>query len=122
MSSPMHDSRSFAKPITGGFQPMRLLLVVLAALLLVSFASNWYAAQVSLPRYCQDPDLALQRLAAINSENGPDDDKSRRDYMVAAKLEFLVPRAADESIDAYLLRLRHRLKEQCHPEYKASQI
>ena len=99
--------------ITPVFQPVRLVLVALIILLLVFYASRWYAEQVSLPRYCQQPELVLQRLAAINSESSPAGDNSRRDYIVAAKLEFLVPARADESVDAYLLRLKAQLEENC---------
>jgi len=99
--------------ITPTFQPVRLVLVVLGILLSVFYASRWYVAQVSLPRYCQQPELVLQRLAAINTESRPAGDKSRRDYIVAAKLEFLVPARADESMDAYLLRLEALLEENC---------
>ena len=99
--------------ITPTFQPVRLVLVVFGILLLIFYANLWYAAQVSLPRYCQQPGLVLQRLAAIDSENRPAGDKSRRDYIVAAKLEFLVPARADEPMDAYLLRLRALLEENC---------
>lgn len=109
----MHDEPAPAERVGPGFRPVRLVLVVLAALLLVSFASNWYAGQVSLPRYCQQPELALQRLAAIISENRPLGAESRREYMVAAKLEFLVPRVSDEPLEAYLQRVRHQLAQQC---------
>jgi hypothetical protein len=96
-----------------GFRPVRLVLFVLAALLFVSFASHWYAGEVSLSRYCEQPELALQRLAAVMSENRPAGEWARRDYVVAAKLEFLLPRTADESPDAYLERVRRRLEQQC---------
>jgi len=95
------------------FHPVRLVLVVFGILLLVFYASRWYVAQVSLPRYCQQPELVLQRLAAINTESRPAGDKSRRDYIVAAKLEFLVPARADEPIETYLQRLRLQLEEKC---------
>jgi hypothetical protein len=110
----MHDKPALAEPTGPGFHPVPLVLVVLAALLLVSFAGNWYAGQVSLPRYCQQLEVVLPRLAAIITENRPAGEQALRDYVVAAKLEFLVPRAADESLDAYLLRLRRRLEQQCH--------
>ena len=95
------------------FQPLRLVLVALSALLLVSFASRWYAGQVSLPRYCEQPEVVLQRLAAVITENTPAGDGARRDYIVAAKLEFLVPPSADEPSDAYLRRVRRLLERQC---------
>ncbi len=89
------------------------MLVVLTVLLLISFASRWYATQVSLPRYCQQPEQVLQRIQAIITEKKPAGDGARRDYIVAAKLKFLIPSTADEPLDAYLLRLRNRLEEEC---------
>jgi hypothetical protein len=96
-----------------GFRPVPLVLVALAALLLVSLASRWYAGQVSLPRYCEQSELVLQRLAAVMSETRPAGEGARLDYIVAAKLEFLVPPTADEPLDAYLQRVRRRLEQQC---------
>lgn len=100
-------------PIPSAFRPVRLMLVVLGILLLVFYANRWYAVQVSLPRYCQQTELVLQRLAAINTDRRPAGDLPRRDYIVAAKLEFLIPARADETDDAYLLRLRRQLEEKC---------
>jgi hypothetical protein len=113
MSAPMPDQPAPAEPMGAEFRPVRVVLVVFAALLLVSFASHWYAGEVSLPRYCQQPELALQRLAAVITENRPAGEEARLDYIVAAKLEFLVPPTADEPLDAYLQRVRRRLERQC---------
>ena len=55
----------------------------------------------------------LQHLAAINTEDRPAGDSSRRNFIVAAKLEFLLPRMADEPVDAYIVRLRSRLEQEC---------
>ena len=109
----MQEKPALAEPTGLGFHPARLVLIVLAALLLVSLASNWYAGEVSLPRYCQQLEIVLQRLEAIDTENRPAGELALRDYIVAAKLEFIVPRTSNESLDAYLLRLRHRLEQQC---------
>ena len=109
----MQDAPALAEQIGPGFRPVRLVLVVLVMMLLVSLAGNWYAERVSLPRYCQDPELALQRLAAVITENRPAREGAPRDYMVSAKLEFLVPRTADEPHEEYLQRLRLRLEQQC---------
>ena len=95
------------------FHPFRLVLVTLVALLAVFQASDWYAGQVSLPRYCNQQELMLQHLASINTRSRPAGDDSRRDFVVAAKLEFLLPRMADEPLDAYMRRLEKRLEEQC---------
>jgi len=108
------SDRTAPAPSKGpGFQPVPLVLAALALLLLVSFESQWYAGQVSLPRYCEQPELALQRLAAILSEARPAGEGARRDFVLAAKLEFLVPAASDEPPDAYLRRVRRLLEQQC---------
>lgn len=95
------------------FKPVRLVLAVFTLLLLVSFAAHWYANEVSMSRYCQQPELALQRLSAVITQNRPAGDGARRNYIVAAKLEFLLPRGTDEPLQAYLLRLRGYLEEHC---------
>lgn len=109
----MTDTPSSVEFVAPAFKPVRLILVVFAVLLLIFYASDWYAAQVSLPRYCQQPELVLQRLAAINTENRPAGDRARRDYIVVAKLEFLLPARSDEKVDDYLLRLKTLLEEKC---------
>ena len=109
----MQHASALAEQIGPGFRPLRLVLVVLVMMLLVSLAGNWYAERVSLLRYCQDPELALQHLAAVITENRPAGEGAHRDYMVSAKLEFLVPRTADEPLEEYLQRLRLRLEQQC---------
>jgi len=38
---------------------------------------------------------------------------SARPYLVAAKLLYLVPQAEDETVDAYLIRLRGRIDANC---------
>ena len=98
---------------TSAFKPVRLVLVVFTLLLLVSFAAHWYAEQVSMSRYCQQPEVTLKRLTAVITENRPAGDGARRDYIVAAKLEFLLPRGTDEPLEAYLLRLHRHLGEHC---------
>lgn len=100
-------------PISPRFHPFRLVLVVLIVLLFLFQASDWYAGQVSLPRYCGQQELMLQHLASINTQNRPAGENSRRNFIVAAKLEFLLPRIADEPVETYIQRLRTRLEEQC---------
>lgn len=101
------------EPVSPGFHPFRLVLVVLVVLLFVFQASGWYAGQVSVPRYCEQQELMLQHLASINTQSRPAGDNSRRNFIVAAKLEFLLPRMADEPVDAYIGRLRILLEQQC---------
>ena len=95
------------------FHAVRLLLVVLSLLLLVFWASGWYANRVSLPRYCEQTEKMLRHLLAINQHSRPAGDNSRREYIVAAKLEFLLPRAVDEPVEEYIQRLQSQLADRC---------
>ncbi len=89
------------------------MIVTLGVLLAIFSASRWYAATVSIPRYCAQPEMALQRLAAVLTQDKPAGDGPRRDYIVAAKLGFLLPAHADETAEVYLRRLRDRLEREC---------
>ena len=109
----MSDQVPITESTPLGFHPVRLVLVVLVALLVVFRASDWYAGQVSVPRYCEQQELMLQHLLSINTQKRPAGENARRNYIVAAKLEFLLPRMADEPLDAYVSRLRTQLDEQC---------
>ncbi|MFZ9039480.1 MAG: hypothetical protein ACO3DT_15660 [Gammaproteobacteria bacterium] len=113
MSRRMAMTRSCAIPSAVSFRPFRLLTAVLVLLILVSLASRWYAAEVSLPRYCAEPEATLYRLAAVISEERPAGDESRREFIVAAKLRYLMPAQVDERDGEYLQRLRVYLEEQC---------
>ena len=109
----MNYPASIARPAATGSQLARLILIVVMILSLISLASQWYAEQVSLPRYCAQPDVFIQRIAEMNSADKSIEDESRRNYMIAAKLEFIEPRNSGEPVEAYLNRLRYRLEEKC---------
>ena len=102
-----------AQPDTPRFRPVRLVASVLLALLAVSAGVQWYAREVSLPRYCANPERALARLREILTETRPAGDGPRRDYVVSAKLIYLVPRGPDEPLERYLDRVRARIAERC---------
>ncbi len=78
-----------------------------------SYWSSWYGREISIPRYCQNPEQALDYLRRILTELEPSQNDSRRPYVVAAKLLFLMPRRSDESVDRYLARLDQHLREAC---------
>lgn len=109
----MTSSQTATISVSGRFRAVPLILVVLILLLLISGAARWYAQRVSLPRYCAQPDRFLQRLSAVISEERPAGNQSRREYIVAAKLKYLLPAHADESDAEYLSRLRVYLERQC---------
>lgn len=97
----------------GHFRVWPLILGVLCAMLAIALFSRWYARDVTLPRYCEDPEQALVHLRQVLEEGRPAEDGSRRPYITAARLLFLVPRRGDEPVDAYLGRLRAHLAQAC---------
>ena len=95
------------------FRPWRLIGAVLAIMLVISAASRWYARDVTLPRYCEDPIQTLSDLERVLSQSRPAGDEARRPYILAARLMFLVPRKGDEPLVDYLGRLRSHIAENC---------
>lgn len=99
-----------------GRAPIRLLAGFLAAALVligVFDAAEWYAGQVSIPRYCASPDAAVERVRETLSEKRPASEAGTRPYVVAAKLIYLIPRKDGEPVDDYLARLRLSITESC---------
>ncbi len=105
--------RSEGLASTTAFRPWRLVAAVLLALLAISAAVRWYAREVSVPRYCAEPEHSVELLARILTETRPAGESPRRPYIVAAKLLFLVPRGPDEAIEPYLMRVRQHLRASC---------
>ena len=97
--------------------PLRKILpviaVTLAVMLFITTAIDWYSNQVSLPRYCEDPQQALHYLEANLRQSEPAGDEPRKPYLIAAKLLFLIPQASGESITDYLNRVELELLQHC---------
>ena len=100
-------------PVAARFNPLKIIIPVLLALLSVSLMSQWYANNISLPRYCENPQKTLQSLQGLMDESSPLKDEQRRQNMIAAKLLFLHPRQSDESSEDYLQRLRYLMLSEC---------
>lgn len=96
-----------------GRQLTLLVVAVIAILSTVSFASQWYAREFAMPRYCGDPERYILRVEEIITDRELLKNDSRRKYLVAAKLNYLAPRNPGESLDTYLERLRKQLQESC---------
>ncbi len=96
-----------------GLRVIAVLLITFALLRSLFAAAEWYADRVSLPRYCGEREETLQRIARLLREREPAAGEPTRDYAVAAKLVYLVPRGAEESEAAYLARLRAAIAERC---------
>ena len=95
------------------FNPLKIIIPVLLALLSVSLMSQWYARQVSFPRYCTNPEATLAALQVLLEEEAVIDNDQRRKYMVAAKMLFLHPRENNESKTSYLQRIRQLMRAEC---------
>lgn len=100
---------------------MRRILAVFfitgLAMLLIFDAAEWYADNSALPRYCENPAGTVERVREILSGAAPMGGNSKRPYVVAAKLIFLVPREDAEPMQSYLARLRRRISETCRVSY-----
>jgi len=95
------------------FHSLRIIVVVLLSTMMIPLWVNWYKDQVSLPRYCEDPQGYLLRLKRVMLEKRPAGEEARRSYIVAAKLLFLLPQQSEESVADYLTRIQTHIKETC---------
>jgi len=95
-------------------QRIALIFVVTAlAMWLIFGAAQWYADNSSLPRYCNEPAVAIEHVRKILTFPQAAASKNKRPYAVAAKLLFLIPRLDGETVQNYLDRLRRRIDETC---------
>jgi hypothetical protein len=95
------------------FKPIKIIIPVLLALLSISLMSQWYANNISFPRYCKSPERALNAVQVLLQDEPVIDDNQRRRYMIAAKILFLQPKNNHESKSDYMLRLRHLMLAKC---------
>jgi hypothetical protein len=95
------------------FKPWLIIIFVGFALLSISFLSRCHIQQVTLPRYCENPEQSLHLLEEIITKERPAGDETRHPYIIAAKLLFLLPRQADEPLTTYLNRVRQHLQDKC---------
>lgn len=93
--------------------PLGLIVAVAAVMTLVNLSVQGYSRAVLLPRYCGTIEQTLEHLERILSQPRPAADGERREYLVAAKLMFLMPQQAGEPNDAYLARIRSGLHQRC---------
>lgn len=96
-----------------GFRPLLVILPVLMLPALIGQWAQWRQENILIPRYCEQQQETLDQLRQLLLAETPVENDSRRSYMIAAKLLFLQPQQANESIDEYILRLRDFLKERC---------
>ncbi len=100
-------------PIESAFKPLWLVLTILFLLLMIGTWSKWYAQEVSIPRYCENPELSLRHLEKIIIDKQPAGEETRKPYIITAKLLFLLPRETEETVSAYLERVRIYINKHC---------
>jgi len=105
--------RRGASVSTTPFRPLRMILVILALLLFISFAAQWYGRNVTMPRYCEDPVGVIERVREVLINNEPAGGGDRKPYIIAARLTFLLPRESDEQLELYIERLQRHIDVQC---------
>ncbi len=102
-----------AKPRAGVLRLAVVFGVAALALVGVFNFAQWRADTVSLNRYCDDPAGHVARIGEILAKPALSEDESRRPYIVAAKLLYLVPQKQGESDTDYLSRLTFRIETTC---------
>lgn len=107
------DHHSTEQPEQAPFNPLKIIIPVLIALLSVSVMAQWYANNISFPRYCNNPENTLMAVRELIKEQPLIDNDQRRRYMIAAKILFLHPQNNNENESDYLSRLRLLMLAKC---------
>lgn len=113
LSEPVADKQTLTPHEIPAFNPWQLIGIVVIMLLSITVWLRWYTGAVSMPRYCDNPVETLHYLEKVLTEKTPAQENSRRPYIIAAKLIYIIPRQRDELITDYLQRLKIRIAEQC---------
>jgi len=92
-----------------------IVFVVAAAVMLFAFASaEWYANESTVPRYCDDREGVVKRVKLILTKTEPVGSGSKRPFIIAAKLIFLVPMDSGEPVEDYIGRLTRHIDKVCN--------
>ncbi len=92
------------------------LRIMGATLLVMLFFLAWahsYSEQPAVLRYCAEPQQTLMYLKQVLQKPRPAGDGSRRPYLIAAKLLYLLPRKPQEAESAYLARVQRLIEDTC---------
>lgn len=95
------------------FKSFKLIIIVLFVMIIISAAAQWYARNVTMPRYCTDSEETLRMVRLVLTEQRPAGDGDRKPFIIATRLTFLLPRKGNEPLDNYLNRLQRHLDQEC---------
>lgn len=107
------EVRDERKSYAGVVSLVSVFAVTAFALLAIFRGAEWYADNVSIPRYCENPDGSMRMLKQVLSDARPAGNGPTRPYIVVAKLIQLVPQRAGEAMPAYLVRVRTEIDRRC---------
>jgi len=97
-----------------GLGGVAVIFAITAAILISVFnGAEWRAEHELLPRYCDKPVFHLGLVREILTQETPAGGETRRPYIIAAKLLYIVPRQDDEPVDAYITRLDFEIQRSC---------
>ncbi len=92
---------------------LAVFTIAAGAMILTFGGAQWYADTAAMPRYCEEPAATIARVSEILRDETPAKLSSKRPYVVAAKLIFLIPQADREPTEEYLARLRAEIGKTC---------
>ncbi len=95
------------------FNAVPLVITVVILLSCIGGFVRLYSGEVSLARYCENPEQTLHYLERVITETTPAGNESRRPYLVAAKLIYFLPRESEEPLGDYLQRVRVHIDRSC---------
>ena len=108
------DSRTGSSASPKGLGLIAAVFILAAAGLVGVFqAAERYGDGVLVTRYCANPEATVEMIGRILADRRPAGDQSRRPYIIAAKLIYLVPRHEGESLAVYQNRLRQHIERRC---------
>lgn len=97
-----------------GLKGVAVIFAITAAILITVFSgAEWRAENELLPRYCDNPKAHLDIVRQILTKKTPAGDQTRRPYIIAAKLLYIIPRQDEEPVDNYILRLQSEIYGRC---------
>lgn len=97
-----------------GLKGVAVIFAITAIILVTVFSgAEWRAENELLPRYCDNPQAHLDIVRQILTEKTPAGDQTRRPYIIAAKLLYIVPRQDEEFVDNYISRLDFEIQRSC---------
>ncbi len=92
-----------------------IAIFAITAVILISVfnGAEWRAEHELLPRYCDTPALHLDLVRQILTEETPAGGETRRPYIIAAKLLYIVPRQDGEPVGDYITRVDYEIQRSC---------